>query len=240
MPIVVNARPMIKNAANPTKDGAHGLKHLLRNLPQKPKDEVNHNAALFSLDRPKENIPFNQQPNKDETLEEKREQKEQNPNTNTGNFQDTHLTMAFQRRQKMQQNLKDFKKEGFELKAEQKEQLLKRAFFSPVSGNPDDPMGLKKVTQRDKKIVDIILSQKLSAEQIVSLLEKHTCTIKLPDFGKINNKRPDLRKATLLREIRKNNQIRENIQHQVDIEKEKPKLFTNAAAAGVKNALSDR
>ena len=240
MPIVVNARPMIKNAANPTKDGAHGLKHLLRNLPQKPKDEVNHNAALFSLDRPKENIPFSLQPNKDETLEEKREQKEQNPNTNTGNFQDAHLTAALYRRAQMKQNLKDLKKEGIDLKEKQKDQLLKGAVFSPLSNDPDDPMGLKKAAQKDKKIIDIISRQKLSAERIASLLEKHTRVLKLPGFGKIRNKRPDRRKAGLLKQLAENAKVQENVQHQVDIERKKPKLFTNAAAASVKNALSDR
>ena len=174
-------------------------------------------------------------------LQEKRERKEQNPNENTANLQEAHLNAALYRQAQMNKNLKDLNKAGFKIKENQEEQLLKRAVFSPTSNNPDDPMALKKRTQTiTKRLVDTIEKKNLSAEEIDKMLRSFSRILKLPNFGQIKNTRPDLYRRYLLRELRKNNRIRNNVQRQIDIEKKKPKLFTDIAAAGVKNALSDR
>lgn len=239
MPAVVNTRPMIKDKADPIKEGSHGLKSVLKNLAQKPKDEINHNAALS--DKGEKPVYSDILPNKDETIREKQEKKErQDPNVSRENFQDSRSEAAFYRWIQMRRNLKKLKKEGFELKEKQMGQLLRRAVFSPSSTDSNDPMGVIKALEKDKKIVEIISRQNLSAERIASLLDRNSHFLKLSGFGEIKNRRPDRRKRGLLKILRGNAKLQQNIQRQVNAEKKRPKLFTNLTADLVKKALGNK
>ena len=228
MVMVVNTRPMIKNAANPTKDGVLGLKQRLRNLENQKKEtgpytalysqDVTHNNAIFAPGEKEEKRPsFGQLPNKDETIEKKWERKEQNPNENTANLQDADLNAASDRWTRMKKNLKDLKKEGFEPGKKSIKQLLERAIFSPSSKDPNDPVCIIRAFRKKEKTDKIIPWKNLSARQADSLLDDNSRFLKVPGFGKIiKNRRPDRRKRKLQKDLRK------------------------AIAAGVKNALSDR
>ena len=227
MVTITNTRPMAENL---TKNNVRGLKYRLENLqilPEKPKDEINHKAALFSLDEEKRPISLKIQSNEDKVTEQKLPDKQNNQEA------------IAHRLEQVQKDLMLLKKEGFVFGEKQTKQLLARAKYAPLSNDPNDPMRLKEQIMKLNKIIEIISGKNLSAEKTADLFERHAGAFRLPGFGEIKNKRPDLRKAVLFDEAKKKPQIRENIQHQINFEKENPKLFTNLAAGIIKNNLGN-